>query len=69
MPPGQSPGPEVGEVLPDFVLPDAGPHMKRLMRKAKKKPLALPRFLWKNIKLEWAARQRAATKTTQGKSE
>ena len=49
---------------------DAGPHMKRLfMRKAKKKPLALPRFLWKNIKLEWAARRRAADKTSQGSSE
>ena len=23
LPPGQSPGPEPGEVLPDFVLPDA----------------------------------------------
>ena len=49
---------------------DTGPHMKRLfMRKAKKKPLALPRFLWKSIKLEWAAKRRAATQTTQGKSE
>jgi len=36
------------------------PAMRRLlMRKVKQNPLSLPKFLWKNLKLELAARRRA----------
>ena len=49
---------------------DAGPHMRRLfVRKTKEKPLSLPRFLWRNVKLAWGAKRRAAGKTSQGPSE
>jgi hypothetical protein len=33
--------------------------MRRLLlRKITANPLGLPKFLWKNIKMEWAARRR-----------
>ena len=39
---------------------DSMPAMRRLIwRKFKKNPMGLPRYLWKNIKLELAARIRA----------
>ena len=39
---------------------DSTPAMRRLfLRKFKKNPLGLPKFIWKNIKLELAARRRA----------
>jgi hypothetical protein len=39
---------------------DSMPAMRRLIwRKLKKKPLSLPKFIWKNIKLELQARKRA----------
>ncbi len=39
---------------------DAGPHALRLMlRKLRRHPMALPRFIWKNIKLEREAKRRA----------
>jgi hypothetical protein len=39
---------------------DSTPAVRRLLwRKVKKNPLGLPRFIWKNIKLELAARKRA----------
>ena len=38
---------------------DSMPAMRRLLlRKIKAHPLGLPKFLWKNIKMEWAARRR-----------
>ncbi len=39
---------------------DSGPAMRRLfLRKLKRNPLGLPKFIWKMIKLELAARKRA----------
>jgi hypothetical protein len=38
---------------------DAKPHMQRLVaRKAKTNPWSVPGFIWKNIKLQFAARKR-----------
>lgn len=38
---------------------DSTPALRRLLkRKFKQNPLSFPRFIWKNIKLEWAARKR-----------
>lgn len=40
---------------------DSTPALRRLIwRKAKQNPLGLPKFVWKSIKLEWAARRRGA---------
>lgn len=40
---------------------DSTPALRRLIwRKAKQSPLGLPKFIWKSIKLEWAARKRGA---------
>lgn len=45
---------------------DSMPAMRRLIwRKLKKHPLGLPRFLWKSLKLELAARKRARHKQGQ----
>jgi hypothetical protein len=38
---------------------DSTPALRRLLkRKFRQNPLSFPRFFWKNIKLEWAARRR-----------
>ncbi|MEM6583021.1 MAG: hypothetical protein AAF699_17205 [Pseudomonadota bacterium] len=38
---------------------DSRPALRRLIkRKFKENPLALPKFIWKSIKLEWAAKKR-----------
>ncbi len=38
---------------------DSMPALRRLIwRKAKQNPLGLPKFIWKSVKLEWAARKR-----------
>jgi AhpC/TSA family/Thiol:disulfide interchange protein DsbD, N-terminal len=40
---------------------DATPHLRRLfLRKVRRHPLGFLRFLWKSLRLEWAARRRRA---------
>ena len=39
---------------------DGAPHLRRLfLRKVRRHPLGLPKFLWKTLKLELAAKKRA----------
>ena len=43
---------------------DGTPHLRRLLlRKLRKRPLALPKFLWKNLRLELQARGRRRRST------
>jgi hypothetical protein len=44
LPPGQSPGPEVGEMLPDFVLPDASGNLIDFHRDRAQSPAAVVFF-------------------------
>jgi hypothetical protein len=43
---------------------DGTPHLRRLLLRAlRRNPLGFPRFIWKSLKLELAARRRAAQRS------